>query len=73
MGAADEAGGGAEDAGERDLDALRNKGNAPHITRIMPIVFGTETASYQDETYRPTIFGATSLFATLYDVYPEEV
>ena len=56
---------------ERDLVALTRKENVPHAEAIMPIVFGSETVSYQGETYRPTIFGGTELMAELYDVYPE--
>ena len=56
---------------ERDLAALKRKENVPHAEAIMPIVFGSETVSYQGETYRPTIFGGTELMAELYDVYPE--
>jgi len=56
---------------ERDLVALKRKENVPHAEAIMPIVFGSETVSYQGETYRPTIFGGTELMAELYDVYPQ--
>ena len=56
---------------ERDLAALKRKENVPHAEAIMPIVFGSETVSYQGETYRPTICGGTELMAELYDVYPE--
>ena len=57
---------------EKDLDALEKKANVPHLGRIMPIVFGSQTASYGSETYRPTIFGVTDLFAKIYDIYPAE-
>lgn len=55
---------------EKDLEALRKKSNVPHLAEIMPIVFGSQTASYGSETYRPTIFGVTELFAKIYGVYP---
>lgn len=57
---------------EKDLEALKQKGNVPHLAKVMPIVFGSQAASYGNETYRPTIFGATELFAKIYDVYPEQ-
>lgn len=55
---------------DRDLEALRRKSNVPHLAEIMPIVFGSQTASYGSETYRPTIFGVTELFAKIYGIYP---
>ncbi len=55
-----------------DLVALRNKANVPHAASIMPIVFGSETVSWQNQTYNPTIFGATPLFADIYNVVPAE-
>jgi putative ABC transport system permease protein len=56
---------------QRDLDLLSRKENVPHQDGIMPIVFGSETASYQGETYSPTIFGGTEMMADIYDAYPE--
>lgn len=56
---------------ERDLVALERKENVPHAEDIMPIVFGSETAYYDGQTYRPTIFGGTELMADIYDAYPE--
>lgn len=56
---------------ERDLRALERKENVPHAEAVMPIVFGSETISYQGETYRPTIFGGTELMHEIYDAYPE--
>lgn len=56
---------------KRDLDALLVSGNAPHISRIMPIVFGSEAVTYGNELYRPTLLGATGMFAQIYDIYPE--
>ena len=55
---------------QRDLVALQRKENVPHAQDIMPIVFGGETASYEGQTYRPTIFGGTELMAEIYDAYP---
>jgi putative ABC transport system permease protein len=55
---------------EKDLDALSKKSNVPHASAIMPIVFGSQTASFESETYRPTIFGVTGLFSKIYDIYP---
>lgn len=57
---------------ERDLESLSNKSNVPHAVSIMPVVFGSQTAAYGNETYSPTILGVTENFANLYDIYPGE-
>ena len=57
---------------EKDLEALEQKGNVPHLAKIMPIVFGSEVLSAEGEVYQTTIFGATELFAKIYDMYPED-
>ena len=57
---------------QRDLDLLSRKENLPHQDGIMPIVFGSETATYEGETYRPTIFGGTEMMAEIYDAFPSE-
>ncbi len=57
---------------ERDLQLLSDPANVPHAAAVIPIVFGSESASYGDQTYRPTIFGSSDLFASVYDTYPAE-
>lgn len=57
---------------EKDLAALQKKENVPHLAKLMPIVFGSETVAFENETYRPTIFGVTNFFAEIYDLYPNE-
>jgi len=57
---------------EKDLRLLRNPQNAPHIAQVMPIVFGSLPAVYGNNTYRPTIFGATPLFADIYNLSAAE-
>ncbi len=56
----------------RDLAALEQPTNVPHLAEIMPIVFGAETAIYGTNTYRPTIFGVTPLFSGIYNISPAE-
>ncbi len=56
----------------QDLEVLKNKINVPYAKRIMPLVFGAETISYESEAYKPTIYGATSFFNEIYNAYPEE-
>lgn len=57
---------------DNDLVALQKKENVPHLAKIMPLVFGSQAASYGSETYRPTIFGVTPLFAKIYKIIPAE-
>ncbi len=55
---------------KRDIDSLMNKTNVPHADHVMPIVFGSEAASYNGEIYQPTILGGTSYYSQIYDIYP---
>lgn len=57
---------------ERDADLLLRKENVPHLDKLMPVLFGSETVSFGGETYRPNIFGVTPFFAEIYDVRPAE-
>ena len=56
----------------RDLDLLRRKENVSGLKSIMPIVFGSESVSFEGETYRATIFGGTELATEIFDLAPEE-
>ena len=57
---------------EKDLLELSKKTNVPALKNIMPIVFGGETAAFENETYRMTIFGASELIADIFDLLPEK-
>ncbi|HXF44441.1 MAG TPA: ABC transporter permease [Candidatus Paceibacterota bacterium] len=61
----------ADSLKQKDVNALFNKSNVPHLSRLMPVVFGSESAAYGGETYRPNVFGVTGLFTEIYDVYPK--
>ena len=52
----------------KDLKLLEDTTNVPHLGNIMPIVFGSEPAVNGTNVYRPTIFGATPLFAQIYNL-----
>src|SRR5438552_1302563 len=41
---------------ERDLVALRNKGNVPGLKDVMPVVIGAGAASYGSNVYQATLF-----------------
>jgi len=56
---------------QKDVDALSKKENVPNVEFVVPIVFGADTASYENETYRVTIFGATDAMQNILDIYPD--
>jgi len=53
---------------EKDLESLMKKSNAPTIAKIMPVVFGSDSATYGSEIYRMTIFGASSMISEIFDL-----
>lgn len=53
---------------QRELDTLQNKANIPHAQKVMPVVFGSQTASYENLTYHPTILGVTEEFDSIYNI-----
>jgi putative ABC transport system permease protein len=57
---------------EKDLEMLKKKTNVPTANEIMPFVFTTASAAYQNETYRITVYGATEAVSQLFDVYPAQ-
>ncbi|MEW5908087.1 MAG: ABC transporter permease [Patescibacteria group bacterium] len=62
----------ADSLKQRDLESLQSKNNVPHLNKLMPVVFGSESLVYGSETYRSTIFGVNDLFAKIYDLEPSE-
>ena len=57
---------------ERDFELLKKKENVPALKRITPIVFGGESSSYRDETYRLAIFGARPVMQDMFDLGVEQ-
>src|SRR3990167_7955849 len=53
---------------EKDLAGLRKKSNVPDINEVAPVIFGGESAAYENETYRLTIFGSSELITKIMDV-----
>jgi putative ABC transport system permease protein len=53
-----------------DLTALESKANVPGLADIMPVVLGSEPATYQSNDYQVTLFGATDLIASIFDLTP---
>ncbi|MCX8016129.1 MAG: ABC transporter permease [Patescibacteria group bacterium] len=56
----------------KDVEALKNKNNVPHLNRIMPIVFGNELVSFGSQTYRATILGVSEYFNEIYNITLEK-
>lgn len=57
---------------EKDLTELKKKSNVPGLIEITPVLFGGDSVAYGDETYRPTIFGASELLTKIFDISVEE-
>lgn len=57
---------------ERDMEALKNKGNVPTLEKIMPVVFGAASAAYEGETYRMTVIGSSELLPDIFDLELDE-
>jgi putative ABC transport system permease protein len=56
----------------KDVEDLQKKSNVPHLARIMPIVFGSQSATRENKIHLTTIFGVNNFFAEIYNIYPEE-
>ncbi|HVS79502.1 MAG TPA: ABC transporter permease [Candidatus Paceibacterota bacterium] len=57
---------------EKDLIALRNKGNVPGVKEVEPIVIGAGVASYGSNVYQTTIFGTSQLAEGLLNLKESE-
>lgn len=57
---------------QKDLEALKKKNNVPHLTKIMPLVFGSESVIYGSDTYQATFYGMNDLATSIYNVSPAE-
>ncbi len=56
----------------KDVTALEDKANVPDLVSLMPVVIGSEPASYGPNTYQVTIFGGTDLMASIFNIVPAE-
>ncbi|KKT40107.1 hypothetical protein A2W54_00375 [Candidatus Giovannonibacteria bacterium RIFCSPHIGHO2_02_43_13] len=57
---------------ERDFQALKRKENVPTAKDIMPIVFGTATASFENDTFNLTIMGPTERALEMFNIEVED-
>ncbi len=53
---------------QKDVDALLVKENVPGIVAVMPEVYGGVNGSYENETYRFTILGASDVLVRMMDI-----
>jgi len=56
----------------KDLEALKKKSNLPNMKDIMPLVFSSESASYESETYQITLYGTGEPATRMYNLVPAE-
>ena len=61
----------ADSLKDRELEAVRNKGNVPTAGHVEPLMFGSGVASYGNDTYRPMVLGGTPYVMTIYDIAVE--
>lgn len=57
---------------QKDVDALSKKGNVPYLSKIMPLVFGSESAVYGSETYQASLYGMTDAASSMYNLTVSE-
>ncbi|MFH1346704.1 MAG: ABC transporter permease [Spirochaetota bacterium] len=57
---------------QKDVDALSKKGNVPYLSKIMPLVFGSESAAYGSETYQASLYGMTDAASSMYNLTVDE-
>jgi len=53
---------------DREIEALKNKSNAPHIARISPTAFTTVSVTKENETLRSMILGSSDLLTEIFDI-----
>jgi putative ABC transport system permease protein len=57
---------------EKDLNALKKKGNVPNLSKIMPLVFSSENLYYSNDAYQATMYGMTELAFDMYKLKIED-
>ena len=59
---------------DRDVEALKRKGNVPDLVDIMPVLAVPGSVSYEGETYRSAqvLGGSAEFWAKAFDIYPTE-
>ena len=57
---------------QKDIDALKRKGNVPNLSKIMPMVFSSVNLSYGNEIKQTTIYGMTEAGSSMYNIKVKE-
>ena len=57
---------------QKDVDALSKKSNVPNLSGIMPLVFGSGSASFASEIYQVTFYGMSDMAGQMYNLSVEE-
>jgi putative ABC transport system permease protein len=57
---------------DRELDALRNKGNVPGLELLAPTITLPETLAFENETYGGTIYGTSPEFGEILSLTVEQ-
>jgi putative ABC transport system permease protein len=53
---------------QKDLAAIKTKANVPTLGNVIPVVFGSESAFYENQDYHLTIFGSSADIVTIFDL-----
>ncbi|MFA6432178.1 MAG: ABC transporter permease, partial [Candidatus Margulisiibacteriota bacterium] len=53
---------------QKDLAALQKKENVPHAQTVMPLVFGSAVAIFENESYNLSMYGVGGSFMRMYGV-----
>lgn len=56
---------------DRDAKALMNRSNVPQFTEVTPVIFQVDSASFEGETYRGTLIGASEQIFSIFEIFPE--
>ncbi|MDD5099192.1 MAG: ABC transporter permease [Candidatus Colwellbacteria bacterium] len=57
---------------ERDLEAIRNKTNVPHMVSVTPVVMQSLAVSYDTESKRTNVLGVSEDMLPMFDITPEK-
>ncbi|MFA5764511.1 MAG: ABC transporter permease, partial [archaeon] len=51
---------------EKDIEAIKRKGNVPNMSNIMPMVFSSANIVYGNEAHTATLYGMNELAPEMY-------
>jgi putative ABC transport system permease protein len=56
---------------EKDMEALQKKNNVPHLTKVIPFVYSSDSITFENESYTGTILGSSQGIFEFYNIVPE--